>query len=232
MNLTYSGPTNKIPARIPYHFHVEANKRFVCATLGYSQCTTKWILTTQSSTRTGTAAAYLSSDSLIGLSTSSKFTYKCASQSWGWEMTLICSTHTVQNTIQNSTHNLVEQFLARSVNSYSCWCGIREETKGSILSNSEQIYLTEVCPVQHTTQVILVTLGWLELQCLITHKKFQQKNKIIQEIRNMLANQISYVKSILNDCQFLTAWRTWIDICPMDIIHTDRLTKRGQWDLF
>lgn len=29
MNLTYSWPTNKIPARIPYHFHVEANKRFV-----------------------------------------------------------------------------------------------------------------------------------------------------------------------------------------------------------
>jgi hypothetical protein len=28
MNLTYSRPNN-IPARIPYHFHVEANKRFV-----------------------------------------------------------------------------------------------------------------------------------------------------------------------------------------------------------
>jgi hypothetical protein len=70
-------------------------------------------------------------------------------------MTLICSTHTVQN----STHNLVEQFLAQPVNSNSCWDGTREETKGPILSNSEHIYLTEVCPVQHTAQVILVTLG-------------------------------------------------------------------------
>lgn len=178
------------------------------ATLGYSQCTTKCILTMQSSTRTGTAAAYLSSGSLVGLSTSSYFTYKCASQSWGWEMTLICSTHTVQNTVQISTHNLVEQFLAQPANSYSCWYGTREETKGPNLSNSEHINLIEVCPVQHTAQVILVTLGWLELHYLITHKKFQKKTKIIQEIRNMLANQISYAKSILNDCQFLTAWRT------------------------
>ncbi len=29
MHLTYSRPTNNIPARIPYHFHVEANKSFV-----------------------------------------------------------------------------------------------------------------------------------------------------------------------------------------------------------
>jgi hypothetical protein len=108
-------------------------------------------------------------------------------------MTLICSTHTVQNTVQNSTHNLVEQFLAQPVNSYSCWYGTREETKGPILSNSEHIYLTEVCPVQPTAQVTLVTLGLLELQCLITHKKFQKKNKIIQEIRKMLANQISFL---------------------------------------
>lgn len=204
MNLTYSWPTNKIPARIPYHFHVEANKRFV-HWYTWVQSMHNKMYSYNAKFNQNWNSCCIPEFRFPGRSFHIKlFHLRICFTKLGWEMTLICSTHTVQN----STHNLVEQFLAQPANSYSCWYGTREETKGPNLSNSEHINLIEVCPVQHTAQVILVTLGWLELHYLITHKKFQKKTKIIQEIRNMLANQISYVKSILNDCQFLTAWRT------------------------